>query len=94
MSYEGSIQRLCKNGHYNVQDAMTAMYCGDEEKCSLCGEKFVWENQVDETNGSFDDEGKRIDGYVELKVEKETKCKECGHTLEVTYKIPKTKRKR
>jgi len=94
MSYEGSIQRFCKNGHYNVQDAMTAMYCGDEKKCSLCGEKFVWENHVDETNGSFDDEGKRIDGYVELKVNKETKCKECGHTLEVTYKIPKTKRKR
>lgn len=94
MSYEGSIQRLCKKGHYSCQDAMRAMYCGDEEKCSICGEKFVWENHVDETNGAFDDEGNRIDGYVSLKVDKETKCKECGHTLEVNYKIPKTRKRK
>jgi hypothetical protein len=50
----------------------------------------IWINIVDTTNGSFEDE-ERIDGYVNLKVEKETKCKECGHTLEITYKISKGK---
>lgn len=93
MSFEGFHQRLCKNGHLNTQDAMTAMYCGDDEKCSICGEKFVWENLVDVTNGSFDEEGNRIDGYVELEIKKETKCKECGHTLEIIYKVPKKKRR-
>jgi hypothetical protein len=91
MSWEGFYQKLCKNGHYFTEDA--SIYCEETEKCPICGEKFVWKNTVDETNGSF--EGSvRIDGYINLEVDKEVKCKECGHTLEITYKIPKKKRRK
>lgn len=90
MSWEGDYQQLCKKGHYTSK---SAEYQDADEKCIVCGEQIVWFNIVDTTNGSYDNEGNRIDGYIKLKVDKETKCKECGHTLEVTYKIPK-KRKR
>jgi hypothetical protein len=89
MSWEGFYQQLCKKGHYTSQ---SAEYQDSDIKCSLCGEKIVWVNTVDTTNGSHEG-NKRIDGYVDLKVDKNTKCKECGHTLELTYKIP-GKRKR
>jgi len=91
MSWEGYYQQLCKNGHYT---AKSAEYQDEDKKCSICGEKIVWINIVDVTNGSFETDGTRIDGYVDLKIEKETKCKECGSTLEVTYKIPKIKRRK
>jgi hypothetical protein len=93
MSFEGYYQRLCKNGHYHIQDALTAMYCGDETVCSVCHEPFIWENLVDQTNGSFDLDGvTQIDGYINLEIKKQTKCKECGHTLEVIYKVPKRRK--
>jgi uncharacterized protein (UPF0212 family) len=92
MSYEGYSQKLCRHGHYSIYDALTEMYCG-VKKCPICGEKFVWENAVDETNGSFEN-GIRIDGFISLEIEKETNCKECGHNIETIYKIPKTKRRK
>lgn len=49
MSYEGSIQRLCKNNHYSIIDCYDEY---DEEVCH-CGEPFIWRNGVDLTNGSF-----------------------------------------
>lgn len=92
MSFEGYHQKLCRKGHYFTEDAETTLYVGETEKCPTCGEKFVWNNLVDVTNGSY--EGSiRIDKYIALEIDKETKCKECGHTLEITYKIPKTKDK-
>jgi hypothetical protein len=85
MSWEGYYQHLCEKGHYWSK---CAEYTEEDITCSICGSHVVWTNTVDTTNGSFEGR-KRIDGYIKLKVEKETKCKECGHTLEVTYKIPK-----
>jgi len=90
MSWEGYFQHLCKKGHYWSK---CAEYAEEDITCSICGEPVVWTNTVDVTNGSFEGK-KRIDGYVDLKVEKATMCKECGHALEVTYKIPKTKRRK
>ena len=53
---------------------------------------MAWINTVDQTNGSFEDNGRcarRIDGYVELEIKKEYKCWSCGHTIgQITYKIP------
>lgn len=103
MSYEGYEQLLCENGHHRAIDAMETMY-GDYDpktwKCT-CGAGLTWWNAVDQTNGSFeqDPDGNevRIDGYVELEVDRpettET-CDHCGHTAvvdEVTYKIPEGK---
>jgi RNA polymerase subunit RPABC4/transcription elongation factor Spt4 len=90
MSFEGSYQKLCKKGHLTEVDVYGQIY----EFCPICHQEFVWENLVDETNGSYDDEGNRIDGYVELKLQKETTCKHCNSILERTYKIPKSKRSR
>lgn len=102
MSYEGYEQLLCENGHQDSIDAMEVMYGDhDQEKwrCEDCGGKLAWFNCVDQTNGSFitdreTGEEVRIDGYVELEVDKpavtET-CEHCGHTRiveEETYKIP------
>lgn len=90
MSFEGYYQLICKNGHYWTVE------CGysfdDEElesKCAVCGEGAVWYNLVDVTNGSFDLDGKRIDGFVNPKLKKRDKCKHCGSILESTYEIPK-----
>lgn len=62
-------------------------------KCPFCGKKHIWENIVDTTNGSFDDDGNRIDGLIELKVKKKITgiCNNCGkeHICEITYEIPK-----
>ena len=98
MSYEGYTQVLCAKGH---QQEMGIFDDGDNakigSKCKYkgCKEKIVWVNSVDLTNGSFEDEACkiRIDGYVDLKIDKRIKCKECGHEIEVTYKIPKRKDK-
>ena len=47
MSYEGYVVRLCKNGHEELHDAHDYEY---PEKCEDCGEEFVDEGHVDETN--------------------------------------------
>lgn len=46
MSYEGYDQYVCLNGHYEARDCHTPL-----RKCPECGERFVWENAVDQTNG-------------------------------------------
>jgi len=96
MSYEGYSQILCRKGHQSTEDAY-----GESEtfKCPVCGEPKAWSNQVDLTNGSFDEKGERIDGYIELEIKEPAvtcKCPTCNnvHVVQVqTYKIPK-KRKR
>lgn len=52
MSYEGYVQKLCKNGH------LWAEGCYDDSclPCEECGELPVWEHSVDCTNGVEKDE--------------------------------------
>jgi len=84
MSYEGYTQYLCAKGHYFMRDA----YDYSDVVCDICSNGAVWWNQVDETNGSHDDDGNRIDGYVELEEKPATyvligahhPCPTCGHT--------------
>lgn len=83
MSYEGYTQYICKNQHYWTCDAYS-----DFNICPYCGEIAIWSNMVDVTNGSWDDEGERIDGYVEPEVLEERKCEYCGSVLERKYKVP------
>lgn len=98
MSFEGHYQILCKNGHLWVPDVYEEDY-GEEFKCATCGEPEAWRNLVDQTNGSWDEFGERIDGWVNLKVKtpgKTCKCKECGHEHQVeepTFVIPEKKAK-
>ncbi len=95
MSYEGYSQFLCKKGHYWTVDCNELMYAEDKQKCPKCGEEEVWENMVNVTNGSWDDDGTRIDNYIELKQKKKISgvCSCCGeeHVCEKTYFIPKDK---
>lgn len=92
MSFEGYYQILCKNGHYDTVDCY--MFENLEWECEICKEKVDWLNQVDLTNGSWDDKGRRIDGYVELQVKyqpHECTCSVCGNKHEVgpiTYFVP------
>ena len=93
MSFEGYYQQLCKLGHYTTNNIHG---CTDvDENCYVCGKAIVWTNLVDETNGSFDDNGNRIDGYIALELLDIAKCAKCGHAdyTSETYKIP-NKRKR
>jgi len=80
MSYEGFIQVLCKNGHYHGIDCYELPIFSTEEgqdwypdqpvwTCPICGSNAFWTNNVDVTNGSFDEDGNRIDGYVEIQKE-------------------------
>lgn len=100
MSFEGYYQRLCKQGHYSEFD----VYSEQEDTCYLCGDVFVWENLVDETNGidcsCFDDEGcehcdnGRIDGYVEPEpvdglADAAEYCEHCGNVT--NHPVPRYK---
>lgn len=55
MSYEGSIQVLCANGHCNhiPEDYQGGPWEKGSvvRKCHNCGVDVVWANHVDETNG-------------------------------------------
>ena len=85
MSYEGYVQYLCEKGHYHTQDC----YADDATQCPTCKRKIIWQNSVDETNGSFDEQGIRIDGCVKLRIKSQRKCKQCKTILETLYFIPK-----
>ena len=88
MSFEGYYQTICKVGHsqdvdvYNVSDDDT------ENVLCWCGEELVWWNLVDVTNGSYDENGDRIDGYIELEMLSENVCYKCGHVVSRCYKVP------
>jgi len=86
MSFEGYYQVLCKNGHYDCGNCYSYEPIGNF--CSICREKIIWWNLVDITNGSWDDEGKRIDGYIDLKIKKQKKCDKCNSIIETIYEIP------
>jgi len=95
MSYEGYSQLLCKKGHnWNVDcNEMPQEYEEIRDvNCPRCGERAIWENMVNLTNGSYDDNGVRIDNFVELKEKSKISgvCSTCGkkHICETTYKIP------
>lgn len=98
MGYRGYSQLICKKGHnWNVDcNEMPQEYEEPRDMlCSKCKCPAVWENMVNQTNGSYDEEGNRIDGYIELKVKSQRSgiCSECGekHICETIYKIPKSK---
>ena len=90
MSYEGFSQYLCIKGHHWTEDCMSTGFELKDNKCPYCGESAVWENMVNVTNGSYDDDGKRIDGYIELEIATQECCHECKHIIETTYKIPQS----
>lgn len=108
MSFEGSYQFLCENGHDAGADCYS-YYDADFDawKCGVCGAGLGWWNLINVTNGSYCqdyDTGERcsgceycdcgrIDGHVELEINKEAVTKTCNlgcaHVVEpVTYKIP------
>ncbi|MFA5395261.1 MAG: hypothetical protein WC346_04505 [Methanogenium sp.] len=96
MSYEGYSQFLCKKGHYWVVDSSNLEWLETKEypKCPICKKSHVWENEVNLTNGSFNYDGKRIDGFRKLKLKKKNlmKCKCCGREQICKcseYQIPK-----
>lgn len=96
MSYEGYSQFFCKNGHYWTIDCNELMYMDEPQKCPTCKQPEVFENMVNITNGSWDDDGTRIDGFIQPEIIKGEKlvCK-CGkeHICSCSvYKIPKRKR--
>ena len=98
MSYEGYSQFWCKNGHYWTVDCNSLMYKDEKEMCPICNEEKVVENMVNTTNGSFDEDGTRIDGFIEPEIIKEEKliCK-CGneHICSCSiYKVPKLNKKK
>jgi len=97
MSYEGYSQFWCKNGHYWTIDCNLLIYNEGKQKCPICNEEEVRENMVDETNGSFDDDGTRIDSFIEPELVKGEKLI-CGNCLKEhicscsVYKIPPKKK--
>lgn len=47
MSYEGYVQILCANGHWDMQPEP---YEDSLDPCPFCGAKPAWTNHVDDTN--------------------------------------------
>ena len=92
MSYEGYVRLLCKAGHLESID-VSVWFDEDEWECPICGEGVAWMNCVNVTNGSYDDDGNRIDGHVELECIEENfcTCPDCGiqhRSAAPVYKIP------
>ena len=100
MSYEGYSQFWCKKGHYWTKDCYelpNLMYEeSKKQKCPICDGEEVFENMVNVTNGSFDDDGTRIDGFIQPKEKQKISgiCSCCGkeHVCSITYYIPKLKK--
>ena len=95
MSYEGYSQFWCKKGHYWAVDCYLVSD-DKKQKCPICDKKEIFRNNVDVTNGSFDDDGTRIDGFIEPEIKKRgvMRCKSCGREKTCkcsNYKIPKKK---
>jgi hypothetical protein len=97
MSYSGYTQFLCGRGHEFSLD------CYEEDdgnpRCPHCGARPVWRNGVDTMNGSWEvdevtGEEVRIDGHVDLEVNRPAEfceCPRCGdsHVCKwATYKVP------
>jgi ribosomal protein S27E len=90
MSYEGYVQVLCANGHYNTYDAYDDPFGVYDEPesiptCKVCGENLVWRNGVDETNGCEARGGG--DCLMELSKEEIEKCRGCGY-VDLVEKTP------
>jgi hypothetical protein len=83
MSFEGFYQKLCKKGHYFEED----VYSIESKVCPVCDSEIVFTNMVDITNGSYDEDENRIDGYMDFEIATENKCGRCGSILERTYKL-------
>ena len=47
MSYEGFEERICKTGHYLMQD----VYQDTLTTCPICDAEWQWYSLVDQTNG-------------------------------------------
>ena len=62
MSFEGFYQKLCKKGHYFEED----VYSIESKVCPVCDSEIVFTNMVDITNGSYDENENRIDGYIDF----------------------------
>ena len=88
MSYEGYVEKLCKNGHVDSFDA----YDEPDDKCSTCDAPWAWTHRVDLTNGSDPNDPSTI--MAPLEVDQESvweECHCCGNKKlisERTYKIP------
>lgn len=90
MSFEGYYRAICKNGHLRCGDCY-AFFPHEKDCLCSCGERFVWTELIDQTNG--------LEGIkqTKLRVVKEavTKtCPLCGITQtieETTYKPTKRK---
>lgn len=92
MSFEGEYQILCKKGHYSSEDCYS--YDQATWTCAICGSTQAWTNLINFTNGSYDENNNRIDGYVQLELETPaTICTcSCGNkhkTAPDIFKIPK-----
>jgi len=94
MSWEGWVQLVCERGHSHACDGYEFEFVQEYWECPDCGAGLAWYNVVDVTNGSFDDDDNRIDGYVQLKIREAHRCEcpTCGteHSSSPTeYEIPK-----
>ena len=84
MSFEGFFKLLCERGHLTFVDVYDVV----PQACH-CGEPFVWQYTVDQTNGYYPEND------IELKVREAAKyetCEHCGFTNRVSearYVIPK-----
>lgn len=110
MSFSGFYQVLCQKGHQSQIDCFEYPVFSNEDKpyfmdpedkitpwvCPYCNTPAVWWNLVDTTNGSFDENNNRIDGFVELEVQTQSNrcfCPDCGneHGSHTIYKTPNNK---
>ena len=85
MSYEGTVQRLCKNGHL---EEVNCYNDSSKDRCEYCNELFVYRHGIDQTNGY--DSRDKMEFEILTSAEYDI-CPTCNHIKLIkpaTYKIP------
>jgi hypothetical protein len=91
MSFEGYVEYLCEDGHYNRLDA-SYLWDMHTPTCTYCARPVAWSRVVDETNGiDFDDPSTLPYAALEVLTPERTERCSLGHmhvTAPARYRIP------
>lgn len=86
MSYEGSVEYICENGHRTMTDCYAEI-----ERCRRCGSRFKWRHSIDETNGVIvDDPGTYPAATKQVRLDDEWRVDHHGnkYAIQVTIVEP------
>lgn len=83
MSYEGSIQILCEQGHQFFEDCYEGV--SDDWRCCFCGTPVAFRWDIDETNGTDPNDPRTMPVHL---IEVEEPVRMSGMRIPRRYHLP------